>query len=237
MSIDDVTKGTPQYKGKLNFKQIANGINAANRNAISLIEDAELLLKNKRYASAAALAILSIEESGKKSLLRGMSVLTKNKDIIDHWRDYRKHTKKNMMWLLPHFIAMGKWKFDDLKHLFSTGKHAYMIEQLKQFCLYTDCIGEIRWSEPSKFMNEELAEITLETAKLLKSDEEETVEDLRIWAKHFKKGMDMDMDDVRKASLHYFAELKERGKYKDGMDVNQLMNWLNLGQIEDKMDN
>jgi AbiV family abortive infection protein len=40
-------------------------MNAAARNAARLVSDAEILLGAKRYPSAAALAVLAIEESGK----------------------------------------------------------------------------------------------------------------------------------------------------------------------------
>jgi hypothetical protein len=49
-----------QYKGKLSASQIAEGMNAAIRNSKRLAEDAELLLKEKRFSSATSLAILSI---------------------------------------------------------------------------------------------------------------------------------------------------------------------------------
>jgi len=49
------------YKGRLSHRQIADGMNAANRNARRLFEDVQVLLDAQRYASAASLAILSIE--------------------------------------------------------------------------------------------------------------------------------------------------------------------------------
>ncbi len=59
-----------QYRGTLTADQIAEGINCANRNAMRLVEDAKLLLANDRLPSACSLAVLSIEESGKASILR-----------------------------------------------------------------------------------------------------------------------------------------------------------------------
>ena len=49
-------------------------MNAARRNARRLAEDAKLLLEAGRYPTATALAVLSIEESGKMSILRGFCV-------------------------------------------------------------------------------------------------------------------------------------------------------------------
>lgn len=55
----------PQFKGELSAAQIASGMNAARRNARRLADDARLLLDAERFSSAASIAVLSIEESGK----------------------------------------------------------------------------------------------------------------------------------------------------------------------------
>ena len=57
----------PRFRGRLSPKQVAVGMNAAARNAARLVSDAEILLEAKRYPSAAALAVLAIEESGETS--------------------------------------------------------------------------------------------------------------------------------------------------------------------------
>jgi hypothetical protein len=54
-------KGLDQYRGSLSPAQIAAGMNAARENASRLLNDAKLLAQSERFASAAALAILSIE--------------------------------------------------------------------------------------------------------------------------------------------------------------------------------
>jgi AbiV family abortive infection protein len=62
------------YSGPLDALKVAEGINAANRNAQRLATDARILLDVKRYPTAAALAALSIEEGGKSSILRGLAL-------------------------------------------------------------------------------------------------------------------------------------------------------------------
>ena len=62
------------YRGKLSLGQIVAGMNAAIRNARRLADDAKTLLDLSRYPTAASLAILSIEESGKVSVLRLMAI-------------------------------------------------------------------------------------------------------------------------------------------------------------------
>ena len=62
------------YRGRLDASQVATGINAAIENAKRLADDASLLLEVGRFPTAASLSILSIEESGKVSILRALSV-------------------------------------------------------------------------------------------------------------------------------------------------------------------
>ena len=62
-----------QYRGTLSPQQIADGMNAAERNAARLLNDAELLLREERHPSATAMAILAIEEAGKNTILRQLS--------------------------------------------------------------------------------------------------------------------------------------------------------------------
>jgi len=44
------------YRGRLSPRQVAEWMNAASRNAVRLLKDAEILFEAKRYPSAAALA-------------------------------------------------------------------------------------------------------------------------------------------------------------------------------------
>ena len=55
------------YNGELNPEQTASGMNAASRNAHRLLSDAKFMFDGGRYATAAALAILAIEEERRAS--------------------------------------------------------------------------------------------------------------------------------------------------------------------------
>src|SRR5579872_4353109 len=90
-------KKLDQYTGTLHAAQVAAGMNAALRNAKRLADDATLLLESQRYCSATALAILSTEESGKLSVLRGLAAAGSAEQAKRSWREYRSHTKKNVM--------------------------------------------------------------------------------------------------------------------------------------------
>jgi AbiV family abortive infection protein len=95
------------YKDALSASQIAEGMNAAARNAKRLAEDAELLMENRRYPSATSLAILSIEESRKLSILRELSLARDGKELKETWKRYRSHTKKNVAWIIMDMVKAG----------------------------------------------------------------------------------------------------------------------------------
>jgi AbiV family abortive infection protein len=62
-------------------------------NAASLVEDAELLLANRRWPRAFALGVLALEEIG-KMLLTGGAATTEAWDAKEFWLDFRHHATK-----------------------------------------------------------------------------------------------------------------------------------------------
>ncbi|GAJ11010.1 unnamed protein product, partial [marine sediment metagenome] len=109
-----IKKQLDSYRGQLNPVQITDGMNAARRNASRLLEDAEILLNSGRYPTALSLAILSIEESGKATILRRLAIAKDNASLNNSWKEYRTHTAKNAAWILPQLAAGGAKTLDDL---------------------------------------------------------------------------------------------------------------------------
>jgi AbiV family abortive infection protein len=131
------------FVGRLSPAKIAEGINAAERNAKRLAQDARFLLEAKRFPSAAALAILAIEEAGKAHVLRGMSVAKTDDEVKKTWKEFRSHTRKNVLWTLREMIQGGARKLDDFGPMFDPNSdHPYILDQLKQLSFYTDCVGK-----------------------------------------------------------------------------------------------
>ena len=95
-----------QYRRSLTIEQVAAGMNAATANARRLAQDARALLASGRFPTAASLAALSIEESGKVVILRRFLTAGPD-DIKGLWKEYRSHTKKNINWILPQLVAQG----------------------------------------------------------------------------------------------------------------------------------
>lgn len=179
--------GRPEdYRGPLSPKLAAEGINAAAHNARRLLSDAKLLLEAERFPTAAALATLSIEESGKVSILRGM-VGQASPDILrEEWRRYRDHRAKNGAWILPDLAAKGARRLHELRDVVNRdGEHTALLNSVKQIGFYTDCYAQGHWSEPEKVIDAELARSLVQIAELLAGREETvTVRELELWAQH-----------------------------------------------------
>ncbi|MFD1554246.1 AbiV family abortive infection protein [Paraburkholderia silviterrae] len=187
-------KKLSQFQGRLTLEQIAEGMNAASRNAIRLVEDAQVLLAAERYPSALALAILAIEEAGKLYILPGMVTVKDDQQLAKLWKDCRSHTKKNVAWILLDLInRAGTTKLDDLRRLFdSDAEHPYMLDKLKQIAFYTDCLGIAHWSIPTDAVERDLAGsiITIAKALCLSKTEPVTRRELQLWKQHMSPRAD-----------------------------------------------
>jgi AbiV family abortive infection protein len=222
-------KHLDSYKGKLDNKQITDGINAARHNARRLFKDAQLLLEAHRYPSAASLAILSIEESGKEHILRGMAIATTDAELEQHWKDYRSHTKKNIMWLLPQLVMEGKRRLDDFSTLFDpTAEHPYILEQVKQIGFYTDCLGKIHWSKPVEVIDKDLAKMLVQIAKVFLKKGKIKTQEIEIWAKHLGPVKNDDFLKQKEATLHWYAEIRELGLATKEQDLKDFLDYLGL---------
>jgi AbiV family abortive infection protein len=200
------------YKGKLSVDQVVAGINAAIQNANRLSEDASLLIEAGRFPSAASLAILSIEESGKVSILRSLALAKSDEDIADAWRDYRSHTKKNVSWLLPQLTEQGARKLDDFKSLFEeSSDHPYVLDQLKQIGFYTDCLGKAHWSIPQEVIDESLARMLVQVAKIFARDKNVSKAEIDLWIKHIGPVWKRDPSWMKQALCNWYREMQDAG--------------------------
>ncbi len=224
------------YKGDLSPAQISEGINLARQNAIRLVTDAKILLKTERFPSSAALSILSIEESGKSSILRLLSLCKIEKDIINAWKEYRSHVKKNVLGIFPQRVIAGARKLDDFRPIFDEkSEHPYILDQIKQISFYTDCLGQAHWSEPTLVINKELAESLVFTAEILSSNNEVTAREIELWIKNFN---DIDFSDLIKAKealLHWYYDMQTEGLLPNGYKIKDIIDWLgfDLGLAKD----
>jgi AbiV family abortive infection protein len=224
------------YNGRLRADQIAEGINAARRNARRLAEDAQLVFEKGRYPTAAALAILSVEESGKESILREIAWITADdRELRECWKDFRSHTRKNAMWLLPKLVSEGKHLLEDFRELFEEGaEHTFMLDMVKQVSLYTDCLGRAHWSEPAYVIDGSLAGALVGIAKVFVKEREITTKEIELWIKRMSGVRGKPFAEQKKALLNWYAELREFGLTDERENIADLSVW--LGLANDKWD-
>ncbi|HOB03337.1 AbiV family abortive infection protein [Casimicrobium huifangae] len=202
----------PQYRSKLVPAQIAEGMTRALKNAERLAEDAESLLKAGRAPSAVALAILSIEESGKVTILRQMATASEEKEWADLWKAYRSHTKKNTLWIFGELVQRGAKTLDELRPVADPDSdHPDVLDQLKQISIYTDCFTDAKWSSPTEVDLEAMAPYLVKMAQVFGKPKTVAAEEIQLWQKHLLpvKGATMDVQKVAVAA--WFQEMKLLG--------------------------
>ena len=210
-------KKLSQYNGRLDAGQIAQGMNAARRNARRLAEDAKLLLEAARYPTASALAILSIEESGKDSILRQIAGSPSENVLRDAWKNYRSHRHKNAMWILPDLIQQGAKDLTSLQPATDpSADHTAILDQVKQISFYTDCLGNAHWSEPEDVIDEKLAEALVSIATLFTERGTVTAKEVELWIEHMRPVYGASLEDMKTALLAWYSALRENGLWEEG---------------------
>tara|TARA_B100000424_G_C22887534_1_gene472176 strand:- start:192 stop:902 length:711 start_codon:yes stop_codon:yes gene_type:complete len=209
-------KKLQQYKNNLNNLQIANGMNAASENALRLIEDANILFDQQRYPSALSLSILSIEESGKVSILREMAIARNGKELKTAWQAYRSHTKKNVAWIFLDLIKNGANKLEDFRDMFKpNSEHPYVLDNLKQIGFYTDCLGQSNWSIPTNIIDRDITRSILNVAECLTTETNHTEREVELWASYLGP-VKYESLQHQKAALHdWFIAMKKEGLIKE----------------------
>ncbi|MGC3974145.1 MAG: AbiV family abortive infection protein [Nitrospira sp.] len=199
------------YCERLTPATAAAGIEAAMRNARSLLLDANLLFENHRWARAGALAILSIEESGKPAILRGILLARSEKDVRYEWKRYRNHCSKNLMWIFRDLVNRGAKSLEDLRPIFDKqSDHGAALEATKQTCWYSYAYGNCHWSLPEEVIDKKLAGTLVEIAEVLAAGEEgramTSEAELELWIKHMGPVWRGDMAEMKSALLACYAE-------------------------------
>jgi len=192
-------------------------MNAAARNARRLADDAKLLLDAGRYPTAASIAALSIEESGKVSVLRGLALAPHKEARRSAWKDYRSHRSKNVAWILPDLAAKGAKDLEALRLAADpTAEHTAILDQVKQIGFYTDCLGDARWSEPDKAIDENLARALVGIADLFAKNKTVTAKEIELWVEHMRPTYDAPLQWMKTALLNWYAAMREHGLWEDG---------------------
>ena len=186
MPKDNKEKLLPKYRGWLTAAEIAEGMNASQRNAKRLYADAKLLYEHGRYPSSLGLACLSIEESAKVSLLRGFATAEDVDVIKRRWREFRNHSHKTFPWSWLNVFAR---KLRELRGLDPGPKlrpeEKDTLPVLKEISFYVDCNGNKHWAEPESVVGEDLCQSILHQARIFSEPKDDvTIREIELWANY-----------------------------------------------------
>jgi len=210
-------KKLDQFRGKLTPAKIAAGMTAACANAHRLAKAARLLLENGHYALSASIAAISIEEAGKPTILRALAMATSEQQLSQCWRDFRTHTRKNLMWLLPQLVSQGARKLDDFRPLFEDdAEHPFLLDQVKQIGFYTDCLGKAHWSIPSDVIDKSLATMMVSIAEILGKEKSHSETEVQLWIKHMAHVQKRPKELVEHALAQWYKDMQAHGLLPEG---------------------
>ncbi len=209
------------YSGLLDVTEVTSGMNYAIQNANRLLNDAKALFENESYATALSLAILSIEEAGKLSILRMLLCCSDEQQAKEAWKDYRNHRSKNAAWIIKDLFAKGARTLDDLKDCVDKkGEHTAILDAIKQLGFYTDCLADKHWSFPSDVIDKETCASIMQVAEMLCGQKEKTERENELWIHFFKE------DQASKEALvRWHKSMLEEGLTEISVEqVNQFIN-------------
>ena len=122
------------------------GIRKAIENAKDLLATTELLLQHEHWSHACSFAILSIEESGKTSIIREILLARNGKDLKEGWRRYRSHTSKNPMWIFTELVEKGARQLEEFRSIVDENSdHPSVLDYVKQLGFYSGAYGDCNW--------------------------------------------------------------------------------------------
>jgi AbiV family abortive infection protein len=179
---------------------------------VRLVKDAKLLLENERHASALALAILAIEETGKEPVLRGLAVAPNDSELKKRWREYRTHTAKNAHWPVLDLFFKGARRLEEFLPMYQPkAKHPEMLDIVKQLSLYTDSFKKGHWSVPEKIIQKDLAEGLVKVAEIFSQTREITAEEIDLWIRYLKPAWYLSDAEREKGLIDWDKEMRKRG--------------------------
>jgi len=138
-------------------------------NAKELIEEAEILLDNKRYSRVLFLSQIAGEEIGKYLLLKSTMVSLATEQIINwklFWKQYKSHKEKlKYVTYFEDVLLEQISKNKSIKEYYGELKsQVFMLDEHKQKSLYSDFTEEIA-HKPKDVVTKQMATDSLKWAR------------------------------------------------------------------------
>ena len=203
-----------KFVGPLSVDDVLQGMRLAIENAALLLSDARRLHDAGRFSTAVALAILSIEESGKIAVLRGMT--TDSTDELKRlWKCFRSHRKKNFLWNAPILAEKGARTLAEIREVIQSEQdHTEALDYIKQGALYVDR-QEHGWSTPQIVMDSVFSEGIISIAALLLPKLPKK-RDLELWKEHVPVGRVDSHEEMKMGLLGWHSAMRAEGLIQDG---------------------
>ncbi len=175
-----------------------------------LATDARILLDARRYASAAALAVLSMEESGKIPALRSLSLARTPIELASAWGEYRRHRVKNAGWIASELAAKGAGHLTGFADAVSREReHMDVADLTKHLSLYTDCYNKGHWSEPPVAIDGNASTVLVHIAEASCAKHEVTEREIDLWVEYV--GPTWRSNQMPEALLRWAQAMEKEG--------------------------
>jgi hypothetical protein len=130
---------------------------------------------------------------------------------------------------LPDLHAAGARRLKDFRPLFIEGaEHPFLLDQLKQLSIYTDCLGRAHWSMPVEVIDEKLARRLVAIAAFhVASRTVHTEHEIDLWIRRFT-GVDRAEFAAMKAALvGWYSDMQASGLKPGG--ENKIETFVTVG--------
>ncbi len=149
---EEVKRLFERHNGSITIPVIAVGITAVLHNALSLFDDAKILIAADRFGRAQSLLVAAMEEVGKISVLASMSRIPDSNSVLwgDAWESFRSHEHKST-WAFSQTYEDTLRESEGLLMCAGHQQEGYapLCERLRQLGLYVDLFPkEMRWLTP-----------------------------------------------------------------------------------------
>ena len=106
----------------------------------------------------------------------------------------------------------------------SDAEHTALLNNVKQIGLYSDCLGNVHWSEPDKVIDRGLAQMLVNIADLFARKEAITPEEIELWIAHLGPAYGAPLETMKEALLNWCRAMNEAGLLKeDETDVKEFV--------------
>jgi AbiV family abortive infection protein len=151
---NSITGVLDRKKGSLTTEQIAVGLHFCYSNALDLLEDARILLKNRKIARAFGLCVLCLEELAKIPLLsNGIFLQGKDGTVWSKfWKAFCSHKLKQNIWSIygqGQLLSAAGRREKYYKHLYSPALPS--LEKMKQLSFYVAYLNDGTAMKPDIF--------------------------------------------------------------------------------------